>query len=150
MPYQAAVALAASLDEADLRDSVDRLDLLGAVAAARLVRQRMRQLGFRSVPAGLRSATRQDPQGLTVREREVAELLAEGLTNEQIGARLVISPRTVEHHVSAVLAKLGRRLATRAGTGPLTRPDLHWSGLTRPDPHPWQGVPGAAETWAPS
>jgi DNA-binding NarL/FixJ family response regulator len=46
------------------------------------------------------------PGGLTRREAEVAGLLAEGLTNAAIAERLVLSPRTVEHHVAAVMAKL--------------------------------------------
>jgi predicted ATPase/DNA-binding CsgD family transcriptional regulator len=47
------------------------------------------------------------PGGLTPREREIAGLLAEGLTNKEIATRLVISQRTVESHVDHVLAKLG-------------------------------------------
>ncbi|MEU2014165.1 helix-turn-helix transcriptional regulator, partial [Nocardia sp. NPDC019302] len=43
----------------------------------------------------------------TKREREVAELVAEGLTNREIAARLVISPRTAQGHVEHVLTKLG-------------------------------------------
>jgi DNA-binding NarL/FixJ family response regulator len=49
---------------------------------------------------------------LTVRELQVAGLVAEGLTNRQIAERLVISARTADRHVSNILAKLG--LATRA------------------------------------
>ncbi|HEY6801360.1 MAG TPA: helix-turn-helix transcriptional regulator, partial [Agromyces sp.] len=45
--------------------------------------------------------------GLTPRERQVLELLAEGLTNPQIGRRLYISPKTASVHVSAILAKIG-------------------------------------------
>ena len=74
---------------------------------ARLTRQKMRQLGIRSIPAGLRTATRADPLGLTQREREVLELICAGHTNAEIAARLYISAKTVDHHVSAVLAKLG-------------------------------------------
>ncbi|WP_433521443.1 response regulator transcription factor [Nocardia pseudovaccinii] len=44
---------------------------------------------------------------LTKRERQVAELVAEGLTNREIAARLVISPRTAERHVEHLLTKLG-------------------------------------------
>ncbi len=47
------------------------------------------------------------PAELTSREREVAALLAEGLTNGELGARLFISPKTVSVHVSNILAKLG-------------------------------------------
>jgi HD-GYP domain-containing protein (c-di-GMP phosphodiesterase class II) len=53
------------------------------------------------------------PAGLTEREVEVLVLLARGLTNKQIAARLVVSPRTVQHHVAHVYLKIDRR--TRAG-----------------------------------
>jgi len=105
-PYEAALVLAWSDDEADLRDAVARLDRLGAVAAITAVRRRMRALGIRSIPVGSRTATRANAAGLTRREQEVLELLAESLSNEEIADRLVLSVRTVEHHVSSVLAKL--------------------------------------------
>jgi DNA-binding NarL/FixJ family response regulator len=66
----------------------------------------MRRLGL-AVPRGPRVATRSNPAGLTARQLEVLALLVEGLTNAEIADRLVVSPRTAEHHVTAVLAKLG-------------------------------------------
>ena len=58
-------------------------------------------------PARARPATRAAPAGLTAREREVLALLSEGLPDREISRRLFISERTVHHHVSAVLAKIG-------------------------------------------
>ncbi|MFL6098597.1 MAG: AAA family ATPase [Actinomycetales bacterium] len=106
-PYDAALALLGSTERAHLLQAVERLDRLGATATARVARQRMRDLGIRSVPAGARAATRADPAGLTRREREVLELVCAGHTNDEISGRLVISVKTVDHHVSAVLGKLG-------------------------------------------
>ena len=106
-PYDAALALLDAPDELALRRALDICDALGAVATARIIRQKMRSLGIRSVPAGQRAATRENPLGLTQREQEVLELLCEGRTNASIATKLVISPKTVDHHVSSVLAKLG-------------------------------------------
>jgi len=106
-PYDAALALLDAPDELALRRALDICDSLGAVATTRIIRQKMRSLGIRSVPVGQRAATRENPLGLTQREQEVLELLCEGRTNASIAAKLVISPKTVDHHVSSVLAKLG-------------------------------------------
>jgi DNA-binding NarL/FixJ family response regulator len=107
MAYDAALALVDTGDEEAMREALGLLDGLGAVATARLVRQRMRQAGVRSIPTGARVTTREHPLGLTRREREVLDLICHGRTNAQIAADLVISAKTVDHHVSAVLAKLG-------------------------------------------
>ena len=111
--YEAALALMDTKDEASLRESLTRLTDLGAEAAARLVRRTMRDLGIRSIPAGVRTAARTHPRGLTRREQEILELLSEGRSNDEISASLFISVRTVEHHVSAILGKLGT--STRKG-----------------------------------
>jgi DNA-binding CsgD family transcriptional regulator len=105
-PYEAALTLHDAPAEAALREALTGFTDLGALAAAQITRQKMRLLGIRSIPAGPRSATRAHPLGLTRREREVLDLLCAGHSNAQIAAKLFIATKTVDHHVSAVLAKL--------------------------------------------
>jgi DNA-binding CsgD family transcriptional regulator/tetratricopeptide (TPR) repeat protein len=123
-PYDAALAMAWSSDEAGLRDALAGLEELGASAATAAVRRRMKELGVKAIPRGPRPATRAAPAGLTPREQEVLALLADGLPDREISERLFISERTVHHHVSAVLSKIGvssrtaaAREAARMGIG---------------------------------
>jgi DNA-binding CsgD family transcriptional regulator len=104
-PYEQARALADGDPEAQLA-ALDIVDRLGARPAADELREKMRSAGVRSVPRGPRPATRENPFGLTARQVEILRLLADGLSNPQFAARLHLSPKTVDHHVSAVLAKL--------------------------------------------
>jgi DNA-binding NarL/FixJ family response regulator len=67
----------------------------------------LRSRGIVSVPRGPTRRTRQNPANLTDRQVDVLELVAAGLTNAEIAERLVLSVRTVDHHVSAILGKLG-------------------------------------------
>lgn len=106
-PYEQALALLESDVPDRIVDAVRLLDDLGAEPAAAMARRRLRDLGVRSVPRGPRAETRSNVAGLTPRQVEVVDLVAEGLTNAQIAERLVLSVRTVDHHVSAVLQKLG-------------------------------------------
>jgi DNA-binding CsgD family transcriptional regulator len=103
--YAAGLAWARSGTQEGLTRAAVRLDELGARAAAARVAALARAEGW-STPRGRRATTRAHPQGLTAREAEVADLLAEGLSNAAIAERLVLSTRTVEHHVAAVMAKL--------------------------------------------
>ena len=113
--YEAALALAGSGDRAALRRALDMLHGLGAHPAATAVARRLRALGEHGVPRGPRPATAANPAGLTSRETEVLRLMAAGLSNAEIAARLVLSGRTVAHHVSAILRKLGARTRGEAG-----------------------------------
>ena len=113
-PYDAALALAAGNDEDALRHALDELQGLGARPAAAIVARQLRKRGARGLPRGPRPMTRQNPANLTPRELEVLELVAEGFSNSQIAARLVLSARTVDHHVSAILRKLGVRTRAEA------------------------------------
>jgi len=103
--YARAEALACGDDQA-VAEALRLLDGLGAVVPARRLRAELRDRGAR-VPRGPRPSTAADPTGLTARQREVLALLAEGLSNAEIAARLTLSAKTVDHHVSAVLGKLG-------------------------------------------
>jgi DNA-binding CsgD family transcriptional regulator/tetratricopeptide (TPR) repeat protein len=119
-PYERALELAEIPAEPALLEAIEILDGLGAVPAARIARQRLRALGVTRIPRGPQAQTRENPAGLTARQVDVLALVAEGLTNAQIADRLVVSVRTVDHHVAAVLDKLGvtsRRDAARLATG---------------------------------
>ena len=106
-PYEEAIALADSGVEAHLLTALEILDGLGAVPAGTMVRSALRAMGVAGVPRGPRPATRANPAGLTRRQVEVLKLIATGLTNTEIAERLFISAKTVDHHVSAILVKLG-------------------------------------------
>jgi DNA-binding CsgD family transcriptional regulator len=108
-PFDEAVLLARSGDHSALRCALEIFASLDTPPATAYVRRRMRAAGHSVIPRGPRAATRADPNGLTPREAEVLALLREGLSNAAISRRMFISERTVHHHVSAVLAKLGVR-----------------------------------------
>jgi DNA-binding CsgD family transcriptional regulator len=131
-PYERALALWDAGSTEDLLAALPLLDGLDARAVAALFRARLREAGVRAVPRGQLAATRANPAGLTARQLDVLTLLAEGLSNADIAARLVISPKTADHHVSAVLAKLAvhsrgeaaavaRRLGVQTGTAGAAR-----------------------------
>jgi DNA-binding NarL/FixJ family response regulator len=106
-PYDAGLALLDAREEAPLRQALTVFDDLGATAAERVTRRRMRDIDPRSIPQGARTATRKHPLGLTRRESEILDLICAGSTNAEMATRLFISQKTVDHHVSAVLRKLG-------------------------------------------
>jgi DNA-binding CsgD family transcriptional regulator/tetratricopeptide (TPR) repeat protein len=106
-PYEMALAMAFDDDPDRQLEALHELHRRGAWPAAELVARRLRRDGVRSLPRRPRRATRTNPAQLTERQLDVLELLAEGLRNADISAALHISPKTVDHHVSAILAKLG-------------------------------------------
>jgi DNA-binding CsgD family transcriptional regulator/tetratricopeptide (TPR) repeat protein len=114
-PYEAAEALARSDDEGAQRDGLAELERLGAEPAAKRARRFLRELGVKGIPRGPHESTRSNAAGLTRREIEIARLISDGLRNNEIAERLFLSPKTVDHHVSSVLSKLGVRTRTQVG-----------------------------------
>ncbi|GAA3588755.1 AAA family ATPase [Nonomuraea rosea] len=112
--YEHAAALAESPEPADQLAALALLDGLGAEPLARLVRARLKSLGVARIPRGPAPATRISPAGLTERQGEVVQLLAQGMTNAEIAGHLVLSVRTVDSHVAAALEKLGARTRKEA------------------------------------
>jgi len=108
-PYEAALALTGAPAEEPQRRALEALQQLGARPAAAVVARRLRLRGVRGLPRGPRPATRQNPAHLTPRQQEVLELVAEGARNAEIAKRLLLSERTVDHHVAAILRKLDVR-----------------------------------------
>jgi DNA-binding CsgD family transcriptional regulator/tetratricopeptide (TPR) repeat protein len=113
LPYEAALSLMqvrGDRTEDALIQAVTLLDDIEAGAAAARARGMARRVGIlERLPKQKRgpySAARAHPLGLTKRECEVLQLLVGGAANAEIAKRLSRSQRTVEHHVSAVLAKL--------------------------------------------
>jgi DNA-binding CsgD family transcriptional regulator len=113
-PYEAALARADGDGDA-LRRALAELQDLGAHPAAAIVARRLRASGARGLPRGPRRMTRENPANLTPREVEVLALVAQGLRNRQIAERLFLSPKTVGHHVGAILRKLDVQTRGEAG-----------------------------------
>jgi len=104
-PYKRAVALSSGgIDERI--EAIRICDTLGAAPMARRLREDLHAEGVTGIPKGPQRSTRSSPVGLTPRQTEVLGLLRQGRTNNEIADELFISPRTVEHHVAAVLSKL--------------------------------------------
>ncbi|WP_189334201.1 ATP-binding protein [Actinoplanes ianthinogenes] len=94
-------------DRTAASEALRMLDGLGAVRATERLRARLRQRGVTGVPRGPRRPTAAHPAGLTARQAEILTMLADGSSNADIAAKLTLSRKTVEHHISALLGKLG-------------------------------------------
>jgi DNA-binding CsgD family transcriptional regulator len=113
-PYERALARWDDGSVDALLAALPLLDDLGARAVGALFRGRLREMGVTGIPRGRSAAARANPAGLTERQVDVLALLVDGLTNAEIAERLVISPRTADHHVSAIFDKLGVRTRREA------------------------------------
>jgi DNA-binding CsgD family transcriptional regulator/tetratricopeptide (TPR) repeat protein len=106
-PYERALELAESGVVERMVEALEIFDGLGAAPALAWTRRRLRERGVRRIARGPQAATRANHAGLTDRQLQILRLVGEGRTNAEIAAALVLSVRTVDHHVSAVLQKLG-------------------------------------------
>jgi DNA-binding CsgD family transcriptional regulator/tetratricopeptide (TPR) repeat protein len=113
-PYEHATVLALYGGEAEQRAALSIFEQLGAAPAAQALRKQMREQGVRRVPRGARATTQSHSHGLTAREAEILALMSDGLRNAAIAKRLFVSTRTVDHHVSAILTKLGVQSRVKA------------------------------------
>lgn len=115
MRYDAAMALAHTNEDAAtaLVKALQLFEEMGARSGIAFVRRRAASLGMlKQLPRPKRgpyAKSRSHPLGLTGREVQILRYVKEGLSNREISAKLRRSERTVEHHISAVLAKLGAR-----------------------------------------
>jgi DNA-binding CsgD family transcriptional regulator/tetratricopeptide (TPR) repeat protein len=105
-PYEQALSLANGDRTAQLR-ALDILTGLGAAPAVQMLRRELRSCGVRRVPRSPSSRTKSNPLGLTGRQLDTLHLISKHLSNKEIAKKLGISPRTVDHHVLAILGKLG-------------------------------------------
>jgi len=76
--------------------------------------EQLKESGAKGVPRPQRKSTQESSLGLTARQTEVLELLSLNLTNTEIADQLFLSTRTVDHHVAAILSKLGAKNRAQA------------------------------------
>jgi DNA-binding CsgD family transcriptional regulator len=104
-PFDQAMSLAQGTVEQHLQ-AIQIFTRIGAKAPAQKLVEDLRRDGHAEALARPRQSTLRNPLGLTNRQLDVLRALSEGLSNQDIGARLFVSPKTIDHHVSAILAKL--------------------------------------------
>ncbi len=112
-PYEEALALSDGNNAAMFR-ALEIFKKLGANPAIEKLQLKMRKKRIKRVPRGPNSTTSKNPMGLTNRQFEVLNLLATGLSNNTIAEKLFISPKTVDHHISAIFSKLNIHSRTEA------------------------------------
>jgi DNA-binding CsgD family transcriptional regulator len=112
-PYEHALALSEGNEKA-MKRSIELFDALGAAAASQLIKQKLRKSGIKNIPKGPRQSTAENPSGLTNRQLEILNLVADGLSNSEIGNKLYISTRTVENHISSIFSRLNIRSRVEA------------------------------------
>jgi ATP/maltotriose-dependent transcriptional regulator MalT len=112
-PYEQALTLFEGSDD-DKRKAITIIQGLGADAVYEKMKFEMRGSGIKNIPRGIRKTTQSNPALLTDRELDVLQLLNEGLQNKEIAARLFISAKTVDHHISSILYKLEVKSRTKA------------------------------------
>jgi DNA-binding CsgD family transcriptional regulator len=124
-PYEQARALAEADDMEAHVKALAIFEQLGAQPLIEQVRHKLQAAGMQSLPRGPRPTTRGNPFNLTNRQLEILTLLMAELTNAEIAARLHISPKTVDHHVSAVLTKMN--VSSREEAAELARPHPYFN-----------------------
>ncbi|MES1214610.1 MAG: AAA family ATPase [Bacteroidota bacterium] len=112
-PYEQALALYHG-DEDDKKNAIAIMQDLGATAVYQKMKEEMKQHGIKNIPRGLRTSTKTNSAFLTTRELDILHLLIENLQNKEIGSRLFISAKTVDHHISSILSKLDVNSRTKA------------------------------------
>ena len=112
-PYEQALLLFEG-DDNGKKEAISIVHQLGATAVYEKMKEMMRSVGITGIPRGMRKTTQANPALLTDRELGVLQLLKEGLQNKEIGSRLFISAKTVDHHISSILFKLEVNSRARA------------------------------------
>ena len=111
--FEQALALVECSEEHQ-RAALTILDSLGATATSEMLKNKLREKGMRHIPRGPRESTKNNPAHLTGRQVEILSLLEHGAQNKEIADKLFISPKTVDHHISAILSKLSVNSRSKA------------------------------------